>query len=164
MCCWHSADFYVAPWYAKLSTQNEEKYIDQHVFKRNNRQDDNPHRHRRKPLEISNDPLDYITRTLKKNEKKKQSKREHKSSSDKKKKKHGHDKSNEKSAISIEELRAKRLEREKSDQARLRSLYLNDQGREEEEVELDDKKRSYNSQFNREETSKAQERRKKRRQ
>ncbi|CAO0796811.1 unnamed protein product [Mucor circinelloides] len=154
-----------APWYAKPSAQREDKYIDQHVFKRNNKNDDNPHRRKRQPLEINDDPLDYITRTLKKRDEKKHSRREHKSSSssssDKKKKKHSHSHSKS-STTSIEELRAKRLERERNEQSRLKSLYLHDsEGMEEEKVELDDRKRGYNSQFNREETSKAQDHRRK---
>jgi len=109
--------------------------------------------------------LDYITRTLKKRDEKKHSRREHKSSSssssDKKKKKHSHSHSKS-STTSIEELRAKRLERERNEQSRLKSLYLHDsEGMEEEKVELDDRKRGYNSQFNREETSKAQDHRRK---
>lgn len=137
------------------------------MFKRNNRKDDNPHKHKRKPLEISNDPLDYITNTLKKRDEKKHSKREHKLSStpDKKKKKHSHSSSHSRSkespSSSIEELRAKRLERERNEQSRLKSLYLHDDEAEDEKVELDDRKRGYNSQFNRDETSKAQDHRKK---
>ncbi|GAN02606.1 leukocyte receptor cluster (LRC) member 1 [Mucor ambiguus] len=158
-----------APWYAKPSAQRQDKYIDQHVFKRNHENNDNPHRRKRKPLEINDDPLDYITKTLSKRDEKRRSKREHKpscSSSDKKKKRHSHShnhsKSSEKSTTSIEELRAKRLERERSEQSRLKSLYLHDgEDAQEEKLELDDRKRGYNSQFNREETSKAQDHRRK---
>ncbi|CEP09225.1 hypothetical protein [Parasitella parasitica] len=151
------------PWYAKPSSQREDKYIDQHVFKRNTKKDDNPHRRKRKPLEISDDPLDYITKTLDKRQAKKHSKKEHTSALDKrKKKKHSHHgKSSEKSSsLSIEELRAKRLERERGEQSRLRSLYLHEDQAPEEAVEMDDRKRGYNSQFNRDETLKAQDHRK----
>lgn len=156
-----------APWYAKPSAQRQDKYIDQHVFKRSHKEDDNPHRRKRKPLEINDDPLEYITKTLTKRDEKKRSKREH-TSSDKNHKKHrhghsrSHSKSSEQSTTSIEELRAKRLERERNEQSRLKSLYLHDgEEAEQEKVELDDRKRGYNSQFNREETSKAQDHRKK---
>ncbi|KAL9548981.1 hypothetical protein MBANPS3_005434 [Mucor bainieri] len=165
------APYSIAPWYAKPSAQRQDKYIDQHVFKRSHKNDDNPHRRKRKPLEINDDPLDYITKTLSKRDEKKHSRREHRSSSSssdtkKKKTKHSHrhdrSKSSDKSTISIEELRAKRLERERNEQSRLKSLYLHDgEDAEEEKVELDDRKRGYNSQFNREETSQAQDHRRK---
>ncbi|KAI8647273.1 hypothetical protein BD408DRAFT_408899 [Parasitella parasitica] len=148
------------PWYAKLSSQSQDKYIDQHVFKRNTKKDDNPHRRNRKRLEINDDPLDYITTTLEKRQEKKHGKK-YKSTSDKNKKKHSHGKSSEKPSTSIEELRAKRLEREKNEQFRLRSLYLHDDQAPKETVEMDDRKRGYNSQFNRDETLKAQDHRKK---
>ena len=54
--------------------------------------------------------------------------------------------------MTIDELRAKRLERERAEQARLKSLFLDDQ---QEPDVLDDRKRSYNSQFNRDETFEA---------
>lgn len=157
---------FTAPWYAKPSGQTQDKYMDQHV-KRNHKNDDNPHRRKRKPLKINDDPLDYITKTLsKRDDKKRSSKREHKSSSpssDKKNKKHSHKHSrSEKSTTSIEDLRAKRLERERHEQSRLKSLYLHDgEDVQEEKVEMDDRKRGYNSQFNREETSKAHDHRRK---
>ncbi|KAK4514677.1 cyclin-dependent protein kinase [Mucor velutinosus] len=154
-----------APWYAKPTAQRTDKYIDQHVFKRSHKDDGNPHRRKRKALEINDDPLDYITKTLSKRDEKKRSRREHRSSSShsgNSKKKHSQSKSSGKSTTSIEELRAKRLERERNEQSRLRSLYLHDgEDAEEEKVELDDRKRGYNSQFNREATLKAQHYRKK---
>lgn len=60
------------------------------------------------------------------------------------------------SSSSIEALRAKRLEREKNEKSRLKMLYLDpDQDTE----SLDERKRGYNSQFNRDATEQAHKRR-----
>lgn len=61
----------------------------------------------------------------------------------------------------MEELRAKRLERERNEQTRVKSLFLGHnpiQQAEQDQFEADERNRGYNSQFNRDETSKAKER------
>ncbi|KAI7903451.1 uncharacterized protein BX663DRAFT_551184 [Cokeromyces recurvatus] len=135
------------PWYVKKD-RKEEKYLDPYTFKSNKK-------HKRDPVKINDDPLHYITKTLKEREEKK-NKREHKHRHDKKRK-DKKDVRKESDSPTIEELRARRLERERNEKARLQSLYLED------EVETDDRKRSYNSQFNPEDTLKAKQNKRPRR-
>ncbi|KAI8094974.1 uncharacterized protein B0P05DRAFT_524149 [Gilbertella persicaria] len=128
------------PWYAR-SDKKEDKYKDQYVFKSNR---DDSKKRKREAIKVMEDPLEYITKSLKKKKHKKESKH------------HRHKEKEHKS--SIEELRAKRLEREKAEQARAKSLFL---GHNPIEEEMDDRTRAYNSQFNRIETLQAKQKHKK---
>lgn len=121
-------------------------------------------RRKRDPIKLLDDPLDLINSHKKKKEKKKyeRDRKYYKEVKEKKSK----SKSSSSSSSSIEELRAKRLERERNEKLRVKRLYLEPNMTEEidkgEEEELDDRKRGYNSQFNREETSEAKSKRNRR--
>lgn len=149
------------PWYAKKET-GEEKYIDKDKFKR--REDKDSNRRKRDPIKLLDDPLDLINSHKKKKEKKKYE-RERKYYKEVKEKK-SKSKSSSSASSSMEELRAKRLERERNEKLRVKRLYLGPNMTEEMdkegEEELDDRKRGYNSQFNREETSEAKSKKKRR--
>ncbi|CAO3654994.1 unnamed protein product [Mucor hiemalis] len=144
------------PWYAKKET-GKEKYIDKDKFKR--KEDKDSIRRRRDPIKLLDDPLDIITSHKKKKEKKKYER-------DRKYHKQVNEKKSKSTSSSIEELRAKRLERERNEKLRVKQLYLGPNMIEEadakEEEELDDRKRGYNSQFNREETSEAKNKKRRR--
>lgn len=116
-------------------------------------------RRRRDPIKLLDDPLDIITSHKKKKEKKKYER-------DRKYHKEVNEKKSKSTLSSIEELRAKRLERERNEKLRVKQLYLGPNMIEEadvkEEEELDDRKRGYNSQFNREETSEAKNKKRRR--
>ncbi|KAI9470955.1 MAG: hypothetical protein EXX96DRAFT_654009 [Benjaminiella poitrasii] len=142
------------PWYTKKD-RKDEKYVDPYTFKSNKKQ-------KREPVKLNDDPLHYISKTLKKREEKKRrkeykSRHEHKSRHERDRKRKEVKKEAEKKSgsLTIEELRARRLERERNEKARLQSIYMGHDSNEQDEVELDDRKRTYNSQFNREETLKA---------
>jgi hypothetical protein len=159
------------PWYVKVD-RKEEKYIDHHVFKRRTN-DDNPHKRKRESVKINEDPLEYITKSLK-NREEKRHKRDHKhrsssSYSSSKKDRHSssssrhreHKDKDKSSAPTIQELREKRLERERNEQMRVKALFLGHnpiQQAEEDRSEMDERNRGYNSQFNRDDTLKAKER------
>ncbi|KAG1450816.1 hypothetical protein G6F56_008244 [Rhizopus delemar] len=113
-----------SPWYAKESSLTE-KYKDHHVRKSNRKR-------RRDPIELKEDPLQYIEHKLGKEEKRKE----------KIEKKHKKIKSN-----SIEELRAKRIEREKHERQRTKELYLGST-----KEDLVEEPTGYNSQYNKKET------------
>ena len=105
-------------------------------------------RRKRDPIKLLDDPLDIITKKL---DKKKDS-----SHSNRKEKKKS---SSSTSSTTIEKLRLKRLEREKSEKIRVKQLYLGPNEELQEQEETDDRKRGYNSQFNRLETVEAKKRR-----
>jgi hypothetical protein len=143
------------------------------VFKRKTN-NDNPHKRKRESVKINEDPLDYITKTLKSREEKRHNKdhKHHSSSSGSKRDRHSSrhrehkdkerkDKPLKNSTPTVEELRAKRLERERNEKTRVKALFLGHnpvQQAEEDQFEMDERNRGYNSQFNREDTFKAKER------
>ncbi|OBZ82488.1 Leukocyte receptor cluster member 1 [Choanephora cucurbitarum] len=128
------------PWYTR-SKQSDEKYRDQYKFKsKQDKKEDQKYKRKRESIRLIEDPLEYISKSQKKKHKE-----------DRKKRSEGKSKEKEKT-LTMDELRAKRLERERAEQARLKSLFLDDQ---QEPDVLDDRKRSYNSQFNRDETFEA---------
>ncbi|KAI8988228.1 hypothetical protein BDF20DRAFT_854572 [Mycotypha africana] len=141
------------PWYVKTD-RKEEKYIDPYKFKSKQEQ-------KRKVKDTSNkddDPLHFIKKKL-----------QQKNSNDRRDKKKSHrerhenDKSNNNcsnSSPTMEELRAKRYARERKEKARLQNLYLDH--KEDQEDVIDERKRGYNSQFNREETELANSKRRRR--
>jgi hypothetical protein len=135
------------PWYSKKS-RKEEKYIDTCAFKRKEDKD-NKRRSNRNPIKLLEDPLDMITSHLKKRERKDERHRYKQDSRRHKEDKYQKEKKKSSSSPSIEELRAKRLERERNEKTRVKQLYLgpNMEEEEEEQVQLDDRKRGYNSQF-----------------
>ncbi|KAG2231890.1 hypothetical protein BDF21DRAFT_428731 [Thamnidium elegans] len=138
------------PWYAKKDDKAV-KYKDITTFK-------NKHKDKKKykkgPIKLQEDPLDLIKTQLKAREKQeRKSERKYRSE---KITAPSSSSSSSTSPSSIEALRAKRLEREKNEKFRLKQLYLDsDQDTE----SLDERKRSYNSQFNRDETEQAHKRR-----
>jgi hypothetical protein len=83
---------------------------------------------------VNDDPLEYIDSKLKRKEKKREGRRE--------------ERKRERSGSSIEQLRAKRLEREREERERAKRLYL---GAVEEEEEKEEPA-GYNSQYNKQET------------
>lgn len=103
---------------------------------------------------MNEDPLDFITRTLKKREEKRHKKEHHH-----RERSHSHRKEDKssKSTPSIEELRAKRLARERNERARVKSIFMDNADEGGNDDELDERKRGYNSQYNRSETFKAKE-------
>ncbi|KAI9244656.1 hypothetical protein BY458DRAFT_591372 [Sporodiniella umbellata] len=115
------------PWYAK----NSDKYKDLQKSK--------PKRKRRRsPIRLRDDPLKYIEHKLGTEKKKK-----------KKPKKLDDEKSSKKSqnGPTMEELRARRIEREKKERQRTKELYLGPA-----EDNSNDEPAGYNSQYNRKET------------
>ncbi|KAI8329580.1 hypothetical protein BD560DRAFT_416673 [Blakeslea trispora] len=133
------------PWYTR-SKKSEEKYKDHYKFKSNHdKKEEQKHRKKRHSIRVLEDPLEYISKSLEKKHHKKKLERKPK----------------DKKTSSIEELRAKRMERERAEQARARSLFLGHNPIEQQEQDaLDDRKRAYNSQFNRDETFEAKQKNK----
>lgn len=90
-------------------------------------------RRKRDPILVNDDPLEYIDSKLKRKEKKREGRRE--------------ERKRERSGSSIEQLRAKRLEREREERERAKRLYLGAVEEEEKEEPA-----GYNSQYNKQET------------
>ncbi|KAI8085007.1 uncharacterized protein BX664DRAFT_338317 [Halteromyces radiatus] len=150
-----------SPWYAK---KERDIYSDDHISKpyiKSRHDKDLQQRYKREAITLSDDPLETIKSHL---DKKETSHHHHqkKDRSSNKRKLDEHDRSRKRksdkkrkstSSPSIEELRAQRLEREKMERIRVKSVIYGDDLA---TTFQDPRKQQYNSQYNRHETDQAQ--------
>ncbi|KAI9261366.1 leukocyte receptor cluster member 1 [Helicostylum pulchrum] len=134
------------PWYAKKDDKAV-KYKDTTTFKSKHK---DKKIYKKGPIKLIEDPLELIKTQLQ--EREKRERKLERKFRPKKPSPSPKSKSKSSSSPSIEALRAKRLERENNEKFRLKQLYLDP----EQDTEcVDERKRSYNSQFNRQETEQA---------
>ncbi|CAO3646686.1 unnamed protein product [Cunninghamella blakesleeana] len=142
------------PWYAKKQAN---KYTDDHINKpyiKSKHDKDIQIRKKRPVISIEDDPLDTIKNHLEKHETK--HKKKHKSTHHHHSSKKSLSNKKSSSSLTIEQLRAQRLERERAERSRTQSVIYGDN------VSKEERSRQYNSQYNKWETNQAQQAKKRR--